>query len=92
MPRGGARPGAGRRKNGKNKLSQEAIAKANEGISPLDYLLSVMRDAGADEGRRLDAAKAAAPYAHPKLQPIDGEGDTTQKHKVEGALAWQPPQ
>ena len=92
MARGGARPGAGRKPGGRNKMTQEAIAKGTDGLSPLDYLLSVMRDAGADEAKRIDAAKAAAPYVHPKLQPVDGEGDTTQKTQVKGALVWQPSQ
>lgn len=92
MPRGGPRPGAGRKKGGHNKLTEEAVAKAKDGLTPLDYLLSVFRDEGADEARRIDAAKAAAPYCHAKLQPVDGDGDATQKHAVTGALVWQPPQ
>lgn len=92
MAHGGARPGAGRKKNGHNKLTQEAIAKANDGLSPLDYLLSILRDDTAEKAHRMDAAKAAAPYCHAKLQPVDGQGDTTQKHAVQGALLWQPPQ
>lgn len=92
MAHGGARAGAGRKKNGHNKLTEEAIAKANDGLSPLDYLLSVLRDLNADEARRIDAAKAAAPYCHPKLQPVDDKGDTTQKIQATGAFAWQPPQ
>lgn len=93
MPRGGARPGAGRKKGGSNKLTQEAVKKAKAGGKmPLDYLLEVMRDAGAEEARRIDAAKAAAPYCHAKLQPVDGDGDSTQKVAATGALVWQPPQ
>lgn len=77
---GGARPGAGRKKGGRNKLTQEAVERAaSSGILPLDYLLQVMRDAGADEARRIDAAKAAAPYVHAKLQPVDKDGDSAQK-------------
>jgi hypothetical protein len=91
MAAGGARPGAGRKPGGRNRITQEAIAKARDGLSPLDYLLSVMRDAGAEEARRIDAAKAAAPYCHAKLQPVDGDGDATQKHEVKGALTWQAP-
>ena len=92
MAHGGARPGAGRKKGGHNKLTEEAVSKANDGLSPLDYLLSVLRDIGADEARRIDAAKAAAPYCHAKLQPVDKDGDTTQKVAATGALTWQPPQ
>lgn len=80
---GGARPGAGRKKGGHNKLTEEAVAKSKDGLSPLDYLLSVFRDVEADEARRIDAAKAAAPYVHAKLQPIDGQGSTAQKLIVE---------
>jgi hypothetical protein len=79
VAQGGARAGAGRKKGGHNRITQEAIAKASAGLSPLDYLLSVLRDNGADEGKRIDAAKAAAPYCHARLQPVDGDGDPTQK-------------
>lgn len=89
---GGARPGAGRKKGGHNRLTEEAVAKANAGLSPLDYLLSVVRDEEAEDTRRIDAAKAAAPYVHAKLQPVDKDGDTTQKVAATGALVWQPPQ
>jgi hypothetical protein len=92
VARGGARPGAGRKKGGHNRLTEEAIAKAQNGLSPLDYLLDVMRDEREDVTRRIDAAKAAAPYCHAKLQPVDGQGDNTQKVAVTGALVWQPPQ
>ena len=93
MANGGARPGAGRKKGGHNKLTEEAVARAKEGgETPLDFLLKVMRDAGEEMARRVDAAKAAAPYVHAKLQPVDGDGSTTQKVAVTGALSWQPPQ
>ena len=32
------------------------------GMTPLDYMLSIMRDENEDKRERLDAAKAAAPY------------------------------
>jgi hypothetical protein len=71
---GGARPGAGRKKGGANRITQEAIAKAANGLSPLDYMLAVLRDDGNELTTRLDAAKAAAPYCHAKRAPVDGEG------------------
>jgi hypothetical protein len=37
----------------------------------LEFLLQVMRDVEADEARRIDAAKAAAPFVHPKLASVD---------------------
>lgn len=91
--RGGKRSGAGRPKGAPNKRTAEQVeAVKATGMTPLEYLTSVFQDVGADEARRIDAAKAAAPYCHAKLQPVDGEGDTTQKHKVAGAFKWQPPQ
>ena len=38
---------------------------------PLDFLLRLMRDPHSPMTRRLEAAKAAAPFLHPKLNAID---------------------
>jgi len=77
MARGGKRDGAGRPKGAPNKATAaKAEAIAESGMTPLDYLLSVYRDPEADKSQRLDAAKAAAPYVHPKRAPVDGEGET----------------
>lgn len=76
MGHGGARPGAGRKKSGTNRITEEAIARAEAGGEmPLDYLLRVMRDIKADEAKRIDCAKAAAPYLHAKRAPVNGEGE-----------------
>lgn len=75
MARGGNRPGAGRKPGAPNKASIERQKKvAATGITPLDYMLKVMRDAKADPGRRDDMAKAAAPYVHPKLANMQHSG------------------
>ena len=42
------------------------MQKAQNGLSPLDYLLSVVRDEKAAQRFRIDAAKAAAPYCMSK--------------------------
>ena len=71
MPRGGVRLNAGRKVGAATKKTKEIAAKAaKEGISPLEYMLSVMRDSS-DEDKRFEAAKAAAPYIHPRLAAID---------------------
>jgi hypothetical protein len=45
----------------------EAQAAANgSDITPLDYMLAVMRDEGQPMARRAAAAVAAAPYCHSK--------------------------
>jgi hypothetical protein len=70
MPRGslpGERRG-GREKGTLNKRTQEQIAAVvSSGISPLEYLVGVMRDESVDPAIRLDAAAKAAPYVHPRL-------------------------
>lgn len=78
MAAGGARSGAGRKKGGQNRMTAAAVkATKASGQTPLEYLLSVMRDVGGDESKRIDAAKAAAPYVHARLTTIEAkiEGD-----------------
>jgi len=43
-------------------------------MTPLEYLIATMRDEANDPAMRLDAAKAAAPYCHPKLSSIEHSG------------------
>lgn len=72
MPRGGFRPGAGRKAGSANRKTREiADGAAKSGLTPLDYLLTVMRDEGAERRERVDAAKAAAPYIHPRLNSVE---------------------
>lgn len=77
MPRGGARPNAGRPTGAATKKTRAIADKAAEsGILPHEFLLSVTR--GEVVGghtptfeERLEAAKAAAPYFAPKLANIE---------------------
>ena len=65
---GGKRYGAGRKKGSRNKRTLETlIAVEQGGITPLEYMLEVMRDEALDSQARLSAACKAAPYIHPKL-------------------------
>jgi len=72
MARGGKRDGAGRKPGAINKSTQ-VIRKAvkESGLTPLDYLLSVMRDPESEQSERVDAANKAAPYVHAKLTSVD---------------------
>lgn len=75
MNRGGKRPGAGRPKGAPNKATAATAAEiAASGLTPLDFMLSVLRDEARTPAERLDAAKAAAPYVHPRLAPVDKDG------------------
>lgn len=82
--RGGKRPGAGRKKGSKQKIAKTYLTKssliaAGDGEMPLQYMLRVMRDPGADEKRRDAMATAAATYIHPKLSSVTGS--FTHKHE-----------
>lgn len=79
MAKGGARVGAGRKKGSKTKLTEEALARAGEGITPLEYMLNMLRDEALDPLQRFEAAKAAAPYVHPRL----AQTEATVTHKKE---------
>jgi hypothetical protein len=60
MARGGARPGSGRKKGAANKATAEARKAAlASGISPLNHMLSVMRDENAD-------VRGATPWQWPR--------------------------
>lgn len=78
----GSRPGerrGGRTKGTPNKATAaKAAAVAASGLTPLDYMLLVFRDESLPAELRLDAAKAAAPYVHPKLQPVDGKTGSSE--------------
>ena len=77
MSHGGARPGAGRKKGATTKLNDEARRAALEGgITPLEFMLALLRDEALDREERFEAAKAAAPYVHAKLSSVEGN------HKV----------
>ena len=67
----------GRRKGTPNRVTAERqAAVAASGLTPLDYMLSVMRDTNEELGVRLSAATSAAPYVHPKLSnvAVSGQG------------------
>jgi hypothetical protein len=62
----------GRRKGTPNKATaerQEEIAAS--GLTPLEFMLTEMRNEDNPKDVRMEAAKAAAPYVHPKLSSVD---------------------
>jgi hypothetical protein len=44
-------------------------------------MISVVRDEDASRSDRLDAAKSAAPYLHPRLSSVQVSGDLTLNHE-----------
>src|SRR5690348_90939 len=93
MARGGYRPGSGRKPGSKNSKeyvfpkqsfrgvpNDIAVAAERSGMSPLDYMLTVMNDDGADAARRDRMAVAAAPFCHARADTAaPGKKETAQK-------------
>lgn len=82
--RGGRRPGAGRKKGSATKKTREiADRAAEEGLTPLEFMLQMMRRPTDHEDPKIqalresmafEAAKAAAPYVHPRLAAVEHTG------------------
>jgi hypothetical protein len=72
-PRGLPKTG-GRRKGVANKRTREiADAAIMQGLTPLEYMLAVLRDETVEPERRDEMAKAAAPYLHPRLASVEAK-------------------
>ena len=62
-----------------NKVTLVKAAEiAASGLTPLEFMLQVLRDVAIDAPLRMEAAKNAAPYVHPKLA----------KHGVDRQRRW----
>lgn len=82
MARGGQRAGAGRKAGTPNKASAERQAEvAASGLTPLDYMLTLLRDETASKDDRMWAAEKAAPFVHPKLAAVEHSGGMTFTHE-----------
>ena len=70
----GVRQG-GRRKGTPNKRTVERQTEMAEllaaGVTPLEFMLGIMRDERTDPSVRIEAARSAAPYCHPRLSAVD---------------------
>ena len=73
MPRPkGMQKSGGRARGTPNRASQRRQAQvAASGLSPLDFLIATLRNESLDLPTRLEAARAAAPFVHPRLAVID---------------------
>ena len=70
----------GRQKGTKNKrtltLERLGINPDANGLLPLEFMLTLMRDGNKPDELRAEMAKAAAPYLHARRAPEDKEGKT----------------
>jgi Family of unknown function (DUF5681) len=83
----------GRPRGSLNKRTRALIEAAEAGGEmPLDFLLRLMRDPREPKSKRLEAAKAAAPFCHPKLNAIDATlTDIKEKPKVSIEVSFVDP-
>ncbi len=66
----------GRKKGSRNKRPRELIERIEaSGLVPLDYLLKILRDEKQPQEVRMEMAKAAAPFVHPRLAAVKVSGD-----------------
>lgn len=72
----------GRKKGSVNKVTQIAREKIiASGLTPLEYMLGILRNSSSTKEERFAAAKEAAPYVHAKLSSIEGNLNVTHTHE-----------
>lgn len=103
MVSGGFRPGAGRPKGAKAPKAKPIKVAADikkaarqSGMSPLDYMLTVMNRDDVDDERRDRMAIAAAPYVHAKASDAVGgkkeqQQEAAERVSADGKFATPPP-
>src|ERR1043166_5784429 len=82
----------GRQKGTPNRATTaREVAIAASGLTPLDIFLSVMRDTTRDLAVRLYAARAAAPYGHPRRLAVEHSGPDGSPVKQMIEVCWKEP-
>ncbi len=77
---GGRRAGAGRPQGARNIRSEETAKEiAASGLTPLQYLMDIVRDDAAPRKDRIECARAAAPFCHARLSAIEMDLNTTKQ-------------
>lgn len=79
---GGKRPGAGRPPGAIPRVRPEDFGRHAGDLTPLEYMLAVMRDPEAHPIRRDEMAKSAAQYMHAKPSADEQPGKKEQRRQV----------
>jgi len=75
MPRGGRRAGSGRKPGAATQKTREAANLiAASGKTPLAYFQGLIDGTETFDQVKFEAAKAAAPYVHPRLAAVEVKG------------------
>lgn len=76
---------------GRGTPNRASAAKAAEiaasGLTPLDFMLSVLRNESSGHEVRMDAAKAAAPYVHARLAAVEHEAGDGLRSMIADIIA-----
>jgi hypothetical protein len=81
----------GRTKGVPNRATAAKAAQVEaSGLTPLDFMLNILRDETETHDNRAWAAEKAAPYIHPKLAAVEHTGKDGGPVAV--TFAWLPPQ
>jgi len=94
--KGGYRPNAGRPKGAKTRYKKAetvadiSAAAASENLTPLEFMLKIMRDPNEDADRRARMAIAAAPFCHARKGEGSGKEDKAERAKRAGAGVFAP--
>ena len=81
--RGGRQPGTPNKKTALVNAAFDA-ATSNPDLSPLDFLLGVMRDASLPPDWRIKAAQSALPYVHVKPERSPAAEPVATAKQIEG--------
>jgi hypothetical protein len=88
--RGGRPPGTPNKATAIVTAAMDAIS-ANPDLTPLEFMLGVVRAPNVDPAMRLRAAQAAAPYVHARL--VTASGDPAERAKpIVGEIAAADPE
>ncbi len=61
------------KKSAAKRRRRASAAVADEGLTPLQYMVQVLRDESQTHAVRMDAAKTVAPYLHARLATAEGQ-------------------
>ena len=87
--RGGRQPGTPNKKTALVNAAFDA-ASSNPDLSPLDFLLEVMRDSSIPPDCRIKAALAALPYVHSKPERASATDPAATARHIEGGSDSDP--
>ncbi len=87
----------GRKKGTPNKVQRPRKQHAAliepllaDGVTPLEYMLGILRNPNTEPLQRAWAAEKAAPYCHPRLAPVDKDTGKQPIQQVH-VIGWQGP-